>query len=185
MKIIYLLLVIILTVLNPSYAQVKIVKEPKSTLQPVNKTGDGEVPIGDESKESSTVLSVLSDIASAYNLLEQSIELDFNKLIEQNKDRIHEINDLIKQMKGEIEKRESMQKKISEIEQITRQLEQEKQKDMQNIKEQNSKAILHANELIKQKSYGDLQLYSKTIKLQTAKGRQDSLQLIGQRYQVH
>lgn len=182
MKIIYLLLVIILTVLNPSYAQVKIVKETKSTLQPVNKTGDGEVPIGDESKESP---AVLSDIASAYNLLEQSIELDFNKLIEQNKDRIHEINDGIKQLKGEIEKQKSMQKKISEIEQIIRQLEQEKQKDIQNIQEQKSKAILHANELIKQKSYGDLQLYSKTIKFQTVKGRQDSLQLIGQRYQVH
>jgi TolA-binding protein len=182
MKIILLLLAIISGVITPSNAQVKTLKEPRTVMQPINRTGDGTAPITSETKDSA---DVLSDISAAFNLLEQSIEMEFNKLTEQNKDKIHDINDAIKRLEGEVEKQAAMRKKISDLEQITRQLEQEKQKEMKNVKALKSEAILHANELIAQKRFGDLQLFSKTTKTRTIKAREDSLQSIHRLYPVH
>ena len=134
----------------------------------------------------------MSDIAAAYDRMEQNIEQVFNKLIKDDRstidhlnDQIKELNAMIKKSMEQIKKLDSLLKKISDLEQIMQQLEQEKQNGMQNLKEQKRKAIQQANELIKQKRSRDLQVFSQTIKIQMVKAGQDSLLSISRRYQVH
>jgi hypothetical protein len=165
--------------ITPSYAQVKTLKNP---VQTTNRTGDGTAPISSETKDSPTLLS---DIAAAYDRMEQSIELAYNNLKKDNRSTIDHLNDQIEELNAMTKKREALLKKMLLLEQIMQQLEQEKQNGMQNLKEQKRKAIQQANELIKQKRSRDLQVFSQTIKIQMVKAGQDSLLSISRRYQVH
>ena len=139
-----------------SNLQIQNPGKSEKTSQTANRTGDGTAPISSETKDSSTLSS---DIAAAYDLMRQNIELAFNKSKKDAKDNIDRLNDQIKELNaqtkklnGQVEKLNAMQKKISELEQIMEQLEREEQKWMQDLKEQKIKAIQQANELRKPKS---------------------------------
>jgi predicted nucleic acid-binding Zn-ribbon protein len=180
-KAIFSFLVIMLSFITTSYAQVM-------TSNTRSRAGDGTAPISTGTNASS---ATISDIAAAYNAAEQNIELAFGKLtqsannnIDGLREQIEELKEKSKELKDAMDKLSALQKKMADLGQLIQQLNQENKNAIQNLEKQKINAIGQANELIKQKRSQDIPFFLQTIKIQTVKDGQDSLQSINSRYQI-
>ena len=152
------------------------------------RAGAAIAPTGPGAKDSA---AVLADISAAYATTEANIEMTFNQLklaTMSTKDKleqqIKDLNAVLKKLKAQMEQLNALQQKVDLLAKILQQLDQDEQKGIHDLREQQRKAIQHANELIVQHRSQDLQAYSQAIKIQVAKAGLDSVKAIGSRYPI-
>jgi hypothetical protein len=159
-----------------------------TTSHPTTRSGAAITLTGPSSKDSA---AVLADISAAYAAIEANIEMTFIKLklaTASTKsaldDQIRDLNALTRKLKAQMEQLNALQQKVDLLAKILQQLDQDEQKGLQDLREQQRKAIQHANELIVQRRSQDLQTYSQAIKIQIAKAGLDSVKAINSRYPI-
>jgi DNA repair ATPase RecN len=159
-----------------------------TTSHPTTRSG-AVITLSDPSSKDSA--AVLGDISAIFAAIEANIETTFNKLKLATastksalEDQIRDLNAMTRKLKAQMDQLNALQQKVALLATILHQLDQDEQKSLQDLKEQQRKAIQHANELIVQRRSQDLQTYSQAIKIQVAKAGLDSVKAINSRYPI-
>ena len=174
MKIIFFFLIIGLVSVTPAHTQIR--------------PGDGNAPLRTDTtktwtrNDDSTALTILQDVSNAFDKMEQSIELMYDKLKEQTKDKIDDINKKINALNEQVEK---LKAQLEKLDKMLKRMDEEMEIIRASLEERKKKALDRATELKDQKRTGDLQKYSQTIKTKIQKDEKDSLRSIRSRYPAY
>lgn len=118
-----------------------------------------------------TISSVITEINQMYDNMEKSIELEYAKLVKENKTKTDELNAKIKEMDQQVEKLKAQAKKIEEVSAKMQALMQKMMKGIGNDRQNLSRwgVETHQNRLIAIRDS-----LKKTLPVQTA-AKKDSL----------
>ena len=84
-----------------------------------------------------TAASIIADINLMYDNLEQAIELEYAKLVRENKTKTDELNDKIKQMDKQVDK---LKEQVRKLEEVLAKMEELMPKILRNISNDRRKA---------------------------------------------